>query len=464
MTVATTQYRISYSGNGSTTAFSFPYVFFDGADLTVILVSSAGVETTQTITTDYAVSGGSGASGTVTMVAAPAAGETLVIVREQPFTQTVLDLVENDPLPSATLEEAIDRTVIMAQQNSGQLARALRQPEGDTVAIERLPASGTRATKVLAFDADGDPVASTSTLSEIESGAANAATSASAAAGSAADAATAKTAAETAQTAAETAQGLAETAQAAAEAATSSKANDDLSNVDPATGRTALGLVIGTDVQAQDALLDDIAGLTPARGEIFYFDGTDIAALGVGTSGQVLQTQGAGADPQWADAAGGGKILQVLQTTKTDTASVASQSVTDITGLSQAITLANSANKVLVMWSVSFTADSDAALPVFIPKRDSTELFKADAASNRVVGATGVGSAWTGISQFALAGGLGGSYLDTPGGTGPYTYKIAWRRQHTSGTAYLNRTATDTDSTQFARLTSSITLFEVDDS
>jgi ribosome assembly protein YihI (activator of Der GTPase) len=262
MTVATTQYRISYSGNGSTTAFSFPYVFFDGADLTVILVSSAGVETAQTITTDYTVSGGSGASGAVTMVAAPAAGETLVIVREQPFTQTVLDLVENDPLPSATLEEAIDRTVIMAQQNNGQLARALRQPEGDTVAIERLPASGTRATKVLAFDADGDPVASTSTLSEIESGAANAATSASAAAGSAADAATAKTAAETAQAAAETAQGLAETAQAAAEAATSSKADDDLSNVDPATGRTALGLVIGTDVLAPNGDGSSLTGIT----------------------------------------------------------------------------------------------------------------------------------------------------------------------------------------------------------
>jgi hypothetical protein len=38
---------------------------------------------------------------------------------------------------------------------------------------------------------------------------------------------------------------------------------------------------------------------TPAQGEVLYYDGSDWASLGVGTAGYVLTTQGAGADPTW---------------------------------------------------------------------------------------------------------------------------------------------------------------------
>jgi hypothetical protein len=54
MTVSSSQSRISYTGNGATTAFSFPYEFDAGSDLKVYKNS-----TLQTITTHYTVSGGS---------------------------------------------------------------------------------------------------------------------------------------------------------------------------------------------------------------------------------------------------------------------------------------------------------------------------------------------------------------------------------------------------------------------
>lgn len=38
---------------------------------------------------------------------------------------------------------------------------------------------------------------------------------------------------------------------------------------------------------------------TPAQGDIFYRDSSQVARLAAGTSGQVLQTQGSGANPQW---------------------------------------------------------------------------------------------------------------------------------------------------------------------
>ena len=47
-----------------------------------------------------------------------------------------------------------------------------------------------------------------------------------------------------------------------------------------------------------------------AQGDVLYFDGSNWVRLAAGTSGQVLQTNGGGANPSWADAGGG-----TLQTT-----------------------------------------------------------------------------------------------------------------------------------------------------
>lgn len=64
--------------------------------------------------------------------------------------------------------------------------------------------------------------------------------------------------------------------------------------------KTQLALTIGTDVQAYSAKLADIAGITYAQGDVFYYNGTNIAKLAAGTSGHFLKTQGAGANPVWA--------------------------------------------------------------------------------------------------------------------------------------------------------------------
>ena len=49
---------------------------------------------------------------------------------------------------------------------------------------------------------------------------------------------------------------------------------------------------------------------TPAQGDILYWNGTGWADLAAGTSGKVLQTNGAGANPSWETASGSGGVLQ----------------------------------------------------------------------------------------------------------------------------------------------------------
>jgi len=86
-----------------------------------------------------------------------------------------------------------------------------------------------------------------------------------------------------------------------AEAAITSAGRALLDDAAASNQRTTLGLAIGTNVQAWDVVLDDIAGLTLAQGDVLYYDGSNIVNLGAGTDGQFLKTQGAAANPTWSN-------------------------------------------------------------------------------------------------------------------------------------------------------------------
>lgn len=78
-------------------------------------------------------------------------------------------------------------------------------------------------------------------------------------------------------------------------------------NTSAGSARSTLGLVIGTDVQAQNAKLQQIATASFATGElIVQSTASGLVPFAVGLFGQFLQTQGAGALPVWASVTGGG--------------------------------------------------------------------------------------------------------------------------------------------------------------
>jgi len=71
--------------------------------------------------------------------------------------------------------------------------------------------------------------------------------------------------------------------------------------------RTTLGLAIGADVQAYDADLTTIAALSPTKGNVIAGNGTNWVALGVGTDSHVLTADsGQSAGIAWAAAPGAG--------------------------------------------------------------------------------------------------------------------------------------------------------------
>lgn len=149
MTISSTTNRVAYTGNGVTTAFAFPYKFLDDADLKVYVD-----DVLKTLTTDYTVSGeGEDSGGTVTFVVAPANSTSVVILRDPAVTQG-LDLVENDPLPAESVENAFDKLTMIAQRLDDRLDRAFVLTDSD-VSSPDLTIPSPVADEVIKWNATG---------------------------------------------------------------------------------------------------------------------------------------------------------------------------------------------------------------------------------------------------------------------------------------------------------------------
>lgn len=162
MTVSNLTNRVQFSGNGSTTIFSFSFKIFADTELVVTeTVTATGVETTKNLSSHYTVQGaGNESGGTVTMGVAPASGTTLTIKRELALTQTT-DFLANDAFSSESLESALDRLIMVSQQLDELDDRAINFPVSDAVGLTTiLPTAVGRANKVLSFDASGNVITS----------------------------------------------------------------------------------------------------------------------------------------------------------------------------------------------------------------------------------------------------------------------------------------------------------------
>lgn len=91
--------------------------------------------------------------------------------------------------------------------------------------------------------------------------------------------------------------------------------------------RTTLGLAIGTDVQAYDAQLADLAATTPTKGNLLVGNGTNWVAIGVGTDDHVLTADAVQANGvKWASPPGAGGGLSDAYDTITDGTNTATAS------------------------------------------------------------------------------------------------------------------------------------------
>ncbi len=151
----------------------------------------------------------------------------------------------------------------------------------------------------------------------------------------------------------------------------------------------------------------------------------------------------------------GGKVLQVVQGTKTDTASVTATTYTSL-GLSVSITPSSTSSKILVLVNakIGWVTGQIRYTALF---RDSTQLLTPTSAGSRQQASL----VWTDTPN----GGQGifaapDMFLDSPSTTSSTTYAL-YAKVYSSGTIYINRSSNDADAGNDGRTASSIIAMEI---
>ena len=158
---------------------------------------------------------------------------------------------------------------------------------------------------------------------------------------------------------------------------------------------------------------------------------------------------------------GGGGIIQVQSTTKTDTYSPSgSTSFSDVPGLSVSITPKFSTSKILVMYDLCWgTSSGHVSMRLM---RDSQMIKVGDASGNRTratghwhMGGSNSGDIYDVVQH-------SGTFLDEPATTSSVTYKIMIGTPHASSyNVHVNRTGNDANYAWEGRTASTITVMEV---
>ncbi len=154
---------------------------------------------------------------------------------------------------------------------------------------------------------------------------------------------------------------------------------------------------------------------------------------------------------------GAGKVLQVVQTSKTDTFTTASTSFTDVTGLSVSITPSSASNKILITFQINGSQDVGVNRSSLRMLRDSTVINAGAVAGSRSPALGGFSSDNNTIPSAPVSG----IFLDSPATTSSITYKIQIGCLAGNGTAFINRTDDDGDEAGQIRMASNLVAIEI---
>jgi hypothetical protein len=144
--------RVVYTGSAGVGPYAFTFEIINSGDVDVYKN-----DTLLTLTTNYTVTINANGTGSVTLVVAATGSDRITIVGARAIERTT-DFVTGGDLFANTLNEEIDSQTIFVQQVAETAERSIKAPVTDPTNINMtLPSQTSRAGKILAFDASGNP-------------------------------------------------------------------------------------------------------------------------------------------------------------------------------------------------------------------------------------------------------------------------------------------------------------------
>ncbi len=148
--------RAVYSGSAGRGPYSFSFPVLTETDLAVYIDGTLKTRTTHWTAT-ISSTDGTGSITFTSAVTAPTGSNIITIVGARSIERTT-DFVTAGDLLASSLNTELDSQTIFNQQVSEDAGRAIKAPVYDPSTIDMtLPAKATRASKILGFDADGEP-------------------------------------------------------------------------------------------------------------------------------------------------------------------------------------------------------------------------------------------------------------------------------------------------------------------
>ena len=159
----------------------------------------------------------------------------------------------------------------------------------------------------------------------------------------------------------------------------------------------------------------------------------------------------------------GGRIVQCLTSHKSGITSHTGNSwSSNVGGLTQAITMSDSNNKVLILFTINMSAAANVYSGQARLVRGSTALGQgavSTSATNQVAASNHFFTSYDAYSGHDIEA-LSNGFLDTPG-SGTHTYAIQMRSGYNSHAVWCNRNYSDSNYNNSASSSSFITLFEI---
>ena len=207
-----------------------------------------------------------------------------------------------------------------------------------------------------------------------------------------------------------------------------------------------------TDVFPTSVSLDTVTATTSLKTPLVEFTDGD-NAFTISDGGNVAFT---------GTVSGGAKAQVQTHLVTTSSQSISASTVTNITGLNATITPSTSSKRIKV--SVRWTGEYSHTQPynnVHGLKRDTTVIGQPADAGDRPIGIAAHLQGSDTQDAASTMDSASYSYIDSPATTSSTTYYATFQ-QPDAGTLYNQRTVQDTDSVSHERLTSTMTLEEID--